>query len=176
VPDWITVTKEVIAGIETVFHYQAAENHSYKHRSAAIAIGDAKFELTQWGSPYVAVPFLRRLHQSSDTRLGNARRRIENREISRRTVEVKEGGRYSASMSLKAEIESPVGVEFGQRTDPHSNCGLFEILSVPTDWKQITVHFRAAGHACGADNNRLAIHAGKVLGKLWISDFSLTKE
>src|SRR5215469_10722558 len=35
VPDWITVTKEVIAGIETVFHYQAAENHSYKHRSAA---------------------------------------------------------------------------------------------------------------------------------------------
>jgi len=91
-------------------------------------------------------------------------------------IEVKEGGRYNASMWLKAEIASPVGVEFGQRTDPHSNCGLFEILIVPTDWKQITVHFRAAGHACGADNNRLAIHAGKVLGKLWISDFSLTRE
>jgi len=101
VPDWITVTKEVIAGIETVFHYQAAENHSYKHRSAAIAIGDAKFELTQWGSPYVAVPFSADFTKVSDTRLGNARRRIENREISRRTAAV------GAGRSAESACHSP---------------------------------------------------------------------
>ena len=50
-PDWVTFQKEPGYGNESVIRYQVAENDSYKARSAAIAIGDAKFELTQWGSP-----------------------------------------------------------------------------------------------------------------------------
>jgi hypothetical protein len=57
VPDWVTVTKENKEAIGPSILYKVAENRSYKLRSAMIRIGDARFQLTQWGSPYVQIPY-----------------------------------------------------------------------------------------------------------------------
>jgi hypothetical protein len=57
VPDWITLTRENKEVTGPAVFYRVAENKSYKHRSTVIKIGDASFELTQWGSPYVAIPY-----------------------------------------------------------------------------------------------------------------------
>jgi hypothetical protein len=91
-------------------------------------------------------------------------------------IRTEDGGKYTVSVWLKAEFAAQIGLEFGQRTDPHDNCGLFQLVDAGTDWKQVKAHFKASGRNCGADNNRFMIQAGRVLGKLWISGFTLTKE
>jgi len=84
--------------------------------------------------------------------------------------------RYKVSVWLKAENPARVGLDFGQRTDPPSNCGLFQLFNVGPDWKQFSAVLKAAGPRCDADNNRLSIHAGRVFGKLWISGLTVANE
>ena len=57
VPDWVTVTKAEKDPMGPGLLYKVAENRSFKLRSTMIRIGDARFQLTQWGSPYVQIPY-----------------------------------------------------------------------------------------------------------------------
>ena len=223
VPDWITAAKVPKLGVDEI-RYEVAENPSYKVRSAAIMIGDARFELTQWGSPYVSIPFTADFTTvpiavwelvGSELKIGKSHDAppewvLDDQPNQNATVAVsrdgpsgksaliverplnshyawmtmvclpgirtEDGGKYTVSVWLKAEFAAQIGLEFGQRTDPHDNCGLFQLVDAGTDWKQVKAHFKASGRNCGADNNRFMIQAGRVLGKLWISGFTLTKE
>ena len=73
VPDWMTTTRENKEVLGPTVVYKVAENKSYKLRSATIKIGDASFELTQWGSPYVAIPYSQ-ISRNLQLRLGNCPR------------------------------------------------------------------------------------------------------
>lgn len=223
VPEWLTLHKGGRFE-KDVIRYDVAKNSSYKPRSTALAIGDAKFELTQWGSPYVLIPFTAdfskapirvwelpaaelKLAKSPDT---PPRWVLDDQPNQHATVRASADGpsgesalvverplpaseawktmiwlpgirtepsaRYKVALWLKAEHPEQIGLEFGQRTDPHATCGVFQWVDAATDWKEFTVDFKASGQNCGADNNRFAIHAGRVGGKLWISNFSLTRE
>lgn len=86
------------------------------------------------------------------------------------------GSRYRVALWLKAENPATVGVEFGQRTDPHDSCGLSQLFDVAAEWKRFTAVFEAGDARCGPDNNRLAILAGRVAGKLWISGLSVSTQ
>lgn len=224
VPDWVKLKTEPGSGAETVIRYRVEENKSYKVRSAAIAIGDARFELTQWGSPYVDIPFsadftkppmrtwelaageLRAakshdaptawildnqpneeaaVHPSREGPSGSAAFVVERNLPSAEAwktmiwlpgIRTQQGAGYKASIWMKAEYPVDIGLEFGQRTAPYTNCGLFQWVNVTPDWKQFTVRFKAMHAACGPDNNRFSIHSGRVFGKLWIADFSLARE
>jgi hypothetical protein len=224
VPDWVKIKTGPGLGTETVIRYRVEENKSYKVRSAVIAIGDARFELTQWGSPYVDIPFSAdftqppipawelaagelkaaksheappvwildnqpneqaTVHPSAEGPAGNGAFVVERNLPSGEAwktliwlpgIRTQQGAGYKASIWLKAEYPVAIGLEFGQLTAPYTNCGLFQWVNVTPDWKQFTVRFKAAHAACGPDNNRFSIHSGRVLGKLWIADFSLMRE
>jgi hypothetical protein len=224
VPDWIKLKTESGSGTETMIRYRVEENKSYKVRSATIVIGDARFGLTQWGSPYVDIPFSAdftkppipawelapgelkaakshesppawildnqpneqaTVHSSAEGPSGNPALVVErnlpsgeawNTLIWLPGIRTQQGAGYKESIWLKAEYPVAIGLEFGQLTAPYSNCGFFQWVNVTPEWKQFTVRFKATHAACGPDNNRLSIHSGKVLGKLWIADFSLAPE
>ena len=57
VPDWITITTGEKGTGDGVVAYKVAENTSNEHRSAAITIGEATFQVTQPRSSYTSVPF-----------------------------------------------------------------------------------------------------------------------
>jgi hypothetical protein len=224
VPDWVKLKIEPGLGPDPVIRYRVDENKSYKARSAAIMIGDARFDLTQWGSPYVEIPFRAdftkppiptwelaagelkaaksheappawildnqpneeaTVHSSAEGPSGNAAFVVERNLPSADAwktmiwlpgIRTQQGGGYKASIWLKAEFPVSIGLEFGQRNAPYANCGIFQWVDVAPAWKQFTVRFRATHAACGPENNRFSIHAGRVLGKLWIADFSLVGE
>ncbi|HUB82400.1 MAG TPA: hypothetical protein VMB03_26565 [Bryobacteraceae bacterium] len=224
-PDWIAVEKEKRdAGFDPDLRYKVAVNTSYKSRSTAIPVGDAKFVITQAGSPYVAIPYSADFTQppipvwempANNLRDGDSHDQpprwvLDDQVGQHATVQsshegpsgspglmlerpqppdepwktlvwlpgliTEAGSRYRISVWLKAQAPAQVGLELGQRTDPHDGCGLFQLLDVPSDWKQFTVDFKAAGKGCGSDNNRLAFHAGRVSGKLWISGLTVSRQ
>ncbi len=223
VPDWISVTKEDKATGGPTLLYKVAENRSYKLRSAAIRIGDASFELTQWGSPYVQIPYSADFTQppipvwelpESELKMGKShdappRWILDNHANEDATVQTSpdaldakgalilersmpadeiwktmiwvpgiqaQGQRLMVSVWLKTDTPAPVALEFGRRTAPPKNCGLFQLVQVSKAWQQFRFPFTAATASCGPENNRFSIHAGKVSGKLWIAGFSLTRE
>jgi hypothetical protein len=88
-------------------------------------------------------------------------------------IAVEAGARYVLSVSMKADVPSPVSISFGQRTEPFRNCGLFETVSVTGTWNTFTIPFRPAGPGCGAVNNRLSFETASIGGTLWIANVSL---
>jgi hypothetical protein len=91
-------------------------------------------------------------------------------------VKTEAGAKYRASIWLKAERPSEVALALGRRREPYNPCGLSTSFSAPTSWKQFTAEFRAEGKGCGPEDNRLAIQVGRIAGKVWIANLSLTRE
>jgi hypothetical protein len=90
------------------------------------------------------------------------------------SIQIKTGQRYRVSVWLKAQKPATVGVAFEQRTDPYHICGLDRRVTVSPQWTQYSFPFEAEGERCEAENNRLAIEAGNVSGKVWISKLAFT--
>ncbi len=83
------------------------------------------------------------------------------------------GVQYKISLMMKAENPGPVAVLVGQSTKPFKGCGLYSFFNVTREWKKFETNFQINGQHCEAMNNRLDIQAGKLRGKLWITELSL---
>jgi len=92
-----------------------------------------------------------------------------------RHINLRPGNEYAATLWLKAQPPGLVWLWLGQDTAPYHPCGLSEHMQATTVWTLQTVRFRSDGKGCGAENNRFAIQAGAISGKLWISKFSLVR-
>jgi hypothetical protein len=83
---------------------------------------------------------------------------------------------YEVSLWLKAEHATHVRLTLGQRVPPYHICGFSTPVAVGTDWKKSTMSFRVEEDGCDAEQNRLAVEAGAVAGKLSIAGLSLREQ
>ncbi len=81
---------------------------------------------------------------------------------------------YNLAVWMRAENPGPVSLLFGQNTEPYRGCGLYRTVAATESWQQFEARFRVPGNNCDSGNNRLTIQAGRIRGKLWITDLSLT--
>ena len=92
-----------------------------------------------------------------------------------RHLNLQAGGRYRVSARMKADNPGAVSFGLGQSEAPFKSCGLSKTFQVTNTWAQYEAEFSADGEVCKSLNNRLAVMAGKIQGKLWIADFSLAR-
>lgn len=86
------------------------------------------------------------------------------------------GADYRVSLWLKAQHPGLAWLAFGQASEPYHSCGLSERIWVSGIWSEYKVTFRAEGERCGPENNRFALLAGGISGKLWVARTAIERE
>ncbi len=89
-------------------------------------------------------------------------------------IKVRVGAEYKVSTWMKAENPGWVTLGFGESRAPYTQCGLTEVVRVKEGWAEYTERFRVNSAKCEGGNNRFAIQAGKIHGKLWIANFQIS--
>ncbi len=91
-------------------------------------------------------------------------------------IDIDEGATYRLSLWMRAQHPSQISVRFGQSAAPYNRCGLDQPLDVASNWTKVNLWFHARGEGCGRGQNRFFIEAGRIDGKLWLSQVSLHRE
>ena len=91
-------------------------------------------------------------------------------------LETERGGRYRADFWAKAENPGYLWIIFSRRVEPYQPCTPIKREQVSAEWTRLSYDFTGGGDRCGVDENRLSLHLGRLVGRVWISKFSIVKE
>ncbi len=86
------------------------------------------------------------------------------------------GSRYRADYWVKAENAGPLWMVLAQRVEPYQPCAAIKREQVTPVWTKFSYEFSGGGERCGVDENRLSLYLGSLVGKVWISRFSIVRE
>jgi hypothetical protein len=82
--------------------------------------------------------------------------------------------KYRAAVWMKAESPTLVWINLSSGTAPPNLCKVSQMVPVTTVWSAFEIVFQA-NPACDVGNSRIALEAGKIVGRLWVARVSLTE-
>ncbi len=88
-------------------------------------------------------------------------------------IQLQNGKNYTLNFNAKADRELDIYVTYMQNVSPFSNYGLFEQVSVKTEWDEYSIDFTANQLY---NDSRLSFDLGLSSGKLWLDSVEVVEK